>query len=364
MPVNRKSKGKPAKTGSESTAADLAAGVERVIAQFKTLGELSRILGCSVPTLSAWRKGETQLSLKDAISMGLLDTGGGQSDYERVVYWVKLCGHGSRLDDPKMDLGDEIRRRTSLGARLDEALMNLRSVAGVKGRAIEQKDFRLAFSCYIGQARLREDIDDWKKKSNGQGTMAYIWRWHENTCKRFQTDALKLFVQSLIQHPPVAITRTWVPPTRVSEIRVTIYLQINLKGAALTAAFAQLEKAVADFLDDVRLNKEERSRFNIFTTTEPYRHPTDCCVFASPPPGKTFAVLVSESSDLIKEMEKSADPEIKSNPYAWSVQMIHLNDPGVIANDYLTECCLQLKDGKITQQNHWKAFTTTRSRQT
>ncbi len=356
MPANRKAARNPSQTKAKSPNQDLVTGVERVIGRFNTLGELSKIVGCSVPTLSAWRKGETQLSLKDAISMGLLDTDAGQSDYERVVSWLKLCGHGSRLDDPNLVLADEIRKRTSLGARLDEALMNLRSVAGVKGKAVEQKDFRLALSCYLGQSRLREDIDDWKKKSNGAGTMAYIWRWHDNTCKRFQTDALKLFVQSLIQQPPHEITRTWTPPPSNSQIGVTIYLQINLKGNALTTAINQLTTAVADFLDDVRLNKEERSRFNIFTTTESYRHPADCCVFASPAPGKTFAVLVSEYSDLVKEMEKSNDPEIKSNPYAWSGQIIHLNDPSVVADDYLSECCLQLKNGSLTHQNRWKQF--------
>ena len=356
MPANRKTEIRSSAARSRSENQALIQAVERVIARFKTLGDLAKIVGCSVPTLSAWRKGGTQLSLKDTISMGLLDADAGQSDYERVVFWVKMCGHGSRLDDPKLDLADEIRKRTSLGARLDEALLNLRSVAGVKGKAVEQKDFRLALSCYLGQSRLREDIDDWKKKSNGVGTMAYIWRWHENTCKRFQTDALKLFVQSLIQQPPHEITRTWSPPTSKSQIGVTIYLQINLKGDALIAAMNQLTAAVADFLDDVRLNKEERARFNICTTTESYRHPADCCVFASPAPGKTFAVLVSEYSDLVKEMEKSNDPEIKSNPYAWSGQIIHLNDPSVAADDYLSECCLQLKNGILTHQNRWKQF--------
>lgn len=352
MPKNRKAE---TKAGEKVNSTDLAAGVNRVIGK-GSLAELARKVGCSVPTLSAWRKGKTQLSLKDAISMGLLDTKDPQSEYERVVSWVKLCGHGGRLDDPKLDLASEIRKRTSLAARLDEALINLSSLAGLDGKPVDPKDFLLALSCYLGQTRLKQDVEEWKKSSNGQGTMAFIWRWNDETCRLLRSKAVKLFVQSLIQQPPLEITRGWMPPTRNSQIGVSIYIQINLKAGALNLAMINLASAVADFLDDVRLNREEKSRFNIFTTTSVYRHPADCCVFASPPPGKTFAVLVTEDTELVKAVGEYSDPEVRANPYLWGGQLIHLNNTAVLANDCLSECSLQLNDGRLTQDKTWKEF--------
>jgi len=346
---------------------DLKTCIERVIKRYKTLNELKAILNCSASTLSAWRKGKTQLSLDDAMSMGLLDLEAGANEYERLVYWVKLCGHDSRMGE--IDIPSEIEKRTSLAAKIHDALENIKRIARATGKGISDEDFRLAFSCYLGQKCLWDDIKKWKKLSHGCGTMAYIWRWHSNILKRFETDALKDFVQSLIQQPSSDVTRSWMPPTKRSEIGVSIYLQINLKGPALEAAQTELRKSVEAFLDDLALRKEDRTRFKVFTTTKEFRHQADCCVFFSPPPGKTFAVLVSEAGGLVDAMEKSDDPEIKKNPYAWSGQIVNLNDLDhdevaykagleAIQKDCLAEFSIAI-NGRELKHNHWIPFAVT-----
>jgi hypothetical protein len=44
-------------------------------------------------------------------------------------------------------------------------------------------------------------------------------------------------------------------------------------------------------------------------------------------------------------MQKSEDPEIKSNPYGWCAQIVHLYGRDVIQNDYLAPEKIVLHQG-------------------
>lgn len=349
--------GRPGAPEPKGQQKELGKAVARVIERYEKLANLAQLVGCSISTLSAWKKGSTQIGWEDAISMGLRDLDCGNNAYERAVFWLKLCGHESRLGE--LDLQKEIKKRTSAGEMLDDELEKIKVIAGMEGRGIRSEDFRLAFSCYLGQKRLRDDIKRWMSASNGQGTMAYFWRWHENTCMRFEKKALKEFVEELIKQPSADVAREWKPPSMESLIEVCIFLQINFKNEALSSAMSQLKQAVRDFREDLRLNRVEKVRFSVYTTSDQYRHPADACVFASPPPGRSFAVLVSENSELVKAAEKSTDPEIIANPYAWSGQIIHIEDLAAFKEDYLAECSVGLSDGKFTWANHWSLLTET-----
>ncbi len=327
--------------------------------------EIAERVGCSLPTIHAWSKGNVKIRREDAISLALLDPGIDSTFTEemRVAHWLQNCGY--QIPD-RDQIKREIKERTSLSAKLKRKITEIKELARAKN-IVSDEEFNLALSCKLGQEKHFADVKEWLRQTNGKGTVAFIWRCCTTTapkstgiatqesptlltldelCERLKTqqvikDAVLMFLK-----PSKEIMDDW-PSNSDLEIKVHGFIQININSSApeKEKPIKVLKDAVKEFLKGLDLGTSQ-NRVKIFTTTTQYPHPADCWVYASST--DTFAVLVSESSHLVRKLERSTDLEIKNNPYGWSGQIIQLRGSKVINNDYLAGEKISLADGKVS----------------
>jgi hypothetical protein len=312
---------------------------------------LAADLGRSESTVSAWKSGEMAIARGDAIELALRDQDHSANELEHVKYWLQITGHKDELADKK--IVEEIKRRTSLAGGVEEALRDL--VKWAKRKQIDRSDFLLALSCFLGQKRLSDDIEQWKLGTQGVGTAAYFWRWHDGICRRFEKEAVREFVRDIIEPKDTIIRDRWSPPGTQSKLKVIIFLQMSLAKSEFAEAKRILHQATDKFVDELALpGTTKRERFQILIAKEPNPHAADCCVFVSA--NRTFGVLISESGELINKMEESTDPEIAANPYLWCGQIIHLTEKKFLKEDYLQRCHVELRENDLVPDGTWEPF--------
>jgi hypothetical protein len=350
-----------------------------------TIKQIANFVGCSQPTIHAWKTGKVKaIALKDAVALGLLDQGFEGTQQERISHWVEICGYTLTWKQ----VSEEIAERTSLSRKLEKKLAEIKDLAGAKG-VVNDDQFYRALSCYLGQTPFLKEVEEWQCHSNGTGTVAFFWRCEEigqaarkipsqeqsknrailrteELCARFKQPSLKMFIEKLIDPRSAEVTGHWKPDGVAPKFEVLCLVQINVhahsaaeKDHCTAKAKAKLEGAIRMFHSELALGASNRGRFKVFVTTTKHPHPADCWVFASK--AKTFGALVSTSSELVRTMEQSRDPEIKANPYAWSGQVIHLNDPTVVKHDYLDFCFVGINDGQLTPKSEWTFLPTATS---
>jgi DNA-binding transcriptional regulator YiaG len=345
-------------TGEKAVVEEIVLGIKRIKdREDLTVQKIAEWVGCSQPTVHAWGKGNVRITWKDAISLALLDPGTGSitSQEDLVNHWLEICGHEGRLSQDQ--IVREIKERKNLGPKLMKKVAEIKELARAKD-IVNDDQFLLALSCYLGQARLKADTEKWQRQSGGEGTVAFIWRCGapapfpsgaddatskpgattvvptlDDLCERLTKKTVQKYVGGFIE-----------PPGMASSIEVVGFIQVNVDGvSAFRGAKQKLKTAVDECKAELPVGASSKDRFKVYVTGEKYPHPADCWLFSSAK--STFAVLVSESSELVRKMQKSEDPEIKSNPYGWCAQIVHLYGRDVIQNDYLAPEKIVLHQG-------------------
>ncbi len=324
MPSNRKSKqpaggDSPLKKGSPDPL--VKAWIERIQANGKTIQDIADFVGCTQPTVSAWKNRKVQISDKDAAALSQIDPGeAGETEHAKARRWLNQCGH-----TPTDIEINALIKRCSLGKRLKDSVEQARLVGDEKG--IPHTDFLLAVSCFLGQEFFGPQLLNWQSMSRGGGTTGIIWRWGEAAERHLKHKALIDAVTGCLEPAPEG-RLFWNGTDSHLEVRFFIQLQNEAQKKSVKACISDFRKNFAAVLQD---------RIKVHVTFGKWPHAADCWVHACKE--KLLGVLVSQKGHLMAKCEQSQDKEIKSNPYRWSAQMIQLDDAKLIAEE-----CLAYRD--------------------
>lgn len=296
-------------------------------------------LGCSPAKVYSWLgddvEGRKQPSPTDAVVLAVLDADSvvqvpnglpataSLDTEQRAVKWLQLCGYGDSTTINEINsnkfIKETIERRTLLQRKVDAQVAELERDAEQK--LPEGTDFLRALSCDLAQRSFGQQVDQWLRQSNGVGESAFFWVWtppHSEDC--LHSKAMLEFLQRLID-PPAELRNLW--PGEQSKLQVKGFLQIDNSSGNKSLAKKNIIKSVNSLINDkLALNAEGRQRIQCYWTEARLDHLADLWALYSACGQR--AALVSRPNDEVDKMRQCTDPEISSNPFRWSGQMIFL----------------------------------------
>jgi hypothetical protein len=337
-------------------------GLNRLRKRWKTWGELAARLHCSVSKIQAWREWRNRIYPEDAIRLSINDDSTLEADLvQRADAWLKACGY--QWESAKTEA--KVSEMTNLEGLIEEGLKEVRYVAELKGLA--QTDFDMALSCYLGQKRLGEDIDDWLVKTSGKGTTAFFWRWDDKLPKRFEQQQTRDMIKYLVTALPAEATgqgarggkrgarvpEQWQPPGKRSDLKVMFLIQVNVDATEEDATKARLTQIEKTFKLSLGLADADAARVEFLYATKRLSHPSDCLVSTC---GKrSFACLLSESNTLVANVLGSDVEEMKSAPWSWCGQVILVEGEDRVQKEYLKDREVELgADALLKPGERWK----------
>lgn len=324
-----KSVARPAKQTPPSAGLDsrLTEGLGRLHERFKTWPKLANKIGRSTSLVQFWREGRNTITRDDAITLALLDEELDPDPLKRAQQWLSACGHSTVKPDW---VESEILRRTNLTNRINDSLEALKELAGSKG--LTGGDFTMALGCYLGQQRLGQEIAAWVAGTNGKGTTAFFWRWHDGLPARLMEDQTVLFVRGMIAPAPET-RKGWSPTGIASELKVFLFFQVNEDAGDPEQVETLLGETIKKFRAKLSLDSSSAKRFLVYTTREKFGHPADCFVFVSP--SNSLGVLVSDSNKLMRKVLNSSAEEMRGRPWDWCGQIIQIDGEEIIERECL-----------------------------
>lgn len=303
-------------------------GLEGLKSHYGTWKAVSAKLGVSRGLIHLWQAGEQVIREEYAQRLALAENEYGKGLADQLKKWLHACGY-HRDTESFHEKADEL---TALLPQVTDSLDALQRTAKQKG--LLERDFRLALSCYLGQMRLKDDILDWIKASNGYGTTAVFWGDLEEIKRVLAKDETKEFIRSVIEPGP-EMRSDWASINRPCELRVCIFL---CKGPAAYTA-AQVNESfqpLLSYLAEKGLSKSDQARLEVYTSTVTYPHAVDCWLFISAQ--TSFATYATRASDLdanITNIANSGAKDLQSQIWDWISQTIRVDDKEKIVHEWL-----------------------------